>query len=111
MATTDSMATLCAGVAKLAYTVAQMAAVPLLPFMPPDVSRLLTQSNSLVGQYISLHGRSPGSLIQTAVDSASLHVSVAQHMYDVINGTPSNSLSADAVFNTTDSAISTVNAV
>ena len=111
MATVSSVAKLYAGVAQLAYTVSQMAATPLLPFVAADVPRLLTQSNTLAGQAVAIHGRTPAPMLQPAVDSATSHVLAAQQLFGIINSSPTNSLTSAAVFATTDAAIAAVTAV
>lgn len=108
MATVSSVAKLYAEVAQLAYTVSQMAATPLLPFVTADVPRLLTQSNTLAGQAVAIHGRPPALMLQPAVESAASHVLAAQQLFYIINNGPANSLTSVAVSATTDAAIAAI---
>jgi hypothetical protein len=111
MATSTSASQLYGAVAQLAFAESKLAVTPLLPFIPADAPHLLTQSNTIIGQGVAIHGRDPATMVQSAVDDAILHVQAAQKMIDIVNTSPGTTLSGVTIFSTVDSAITSVGAV
>jgi hypothetical protein len=111
MAQTTSVSQLYAGLTQLAYSASQMASVPLLPFTPPDIPRLLAHSTSLAAIAVNIHNRDPNALIQSAVEDALTHVQLAQSVFDLINGNATNALGSTTVFDIVTAAIGSTGTV
>jgi hypothetical protein len=111
MATSSSVSQLYGAVAQLASAESNMGSTPLLPFSPADAPRLTAQSNKLAGHGVSLRGRDPATMVQSAVDNAMVKVQAAQQMFDTVNGNPGNTLTGAIIFGAVDAAIAAVGAV
>jgi hypothetical protein len=110
MATVSSAIELFGDLSSLSFTLAHMADTPLNPFTPGSATRLRLQAQSLINCANTLHNQAAALLDQTRVDSAIQHVQAAQSLFDLINNSPSNTLTDTAVFDVVDSAISAAQA-
>lgn len=110
MATVTSATNLFGALSSLAFSLTQMANTPLNPFDTESVTKLRSESGACISCATTLHGRDAATLDQGAVDSANLHVQAAQHLFDVINGSATNTFTDVGVFAVVDSAISAAQA-